>query len=584
MNILGIHDGHTATACLLQEGSLVAMVSEERFNRQKNCAGIPQQAIRWILESTHTTPSQIDAVALSGLVQPWIDPNITIWNDTRRPILPNLIVAVTQFLPPQLWGSNPIVTPYVKLMSKMRKLDTLVKLLDELGIPIRRLTIVEHHLAHISSSYYLSPFTKERTIAEPILAITLDASGDGIGGTVSIAQGNNIKRLLFIPTYHSIGMMYKIVTRYLGMKPMDHEYKVMGLAPYAPEELAKRAYQIFSRYLGLSTDGLRFLNTSGKFDKGFEKQLERDLRGIRFDAVAAGIQLLLEEVVTAFIRNWIKHTGVKKIVLGGGIFMNVKLNMLIQSLPEIESVFFMPSAGDESNAAGAALSTAIKLGEPQIKPLNGLYLGPEFTTTQIEGTLHQYEKQVVWERIPTQFTETKTVELLLQGHIVGRFAGRMEWGARALGNRSILADGRDLSVIRKINAAIKQRDFWMPFAPSLLWERQQDYLVNPRNVDAPYMALGFHSTPLAQVHLKAALHQYDLTCRPQLVRSEINPRYHNLLKEWERLTGCGGLLNTSFNLHGEPIVCSPKDAIETFLRSEIDDLMIEDYWIQRKNN
>jgi carbamoyltransferase len=572
MNILGIHDGHTATACLLKDGVLAAMASEERFNRKKSWGGAPSRATRWVLESTRTDPSTIDAVALSWLVQPTREFSI------RGDFPPNTVTPVARFLPQWLLASDAIVAPYVNLMSRFRNMKSIVSMLDGLGVPHVPIQRVEHHLAHAAAGYYLSSFAQEQA---PTLVITLDGSGDGLSGTVSIGRGHSLERQLALSSYHSPGLIYSLVTQYLGMKPAEHEYKVMGLAPYAPEELAEQARKIFAGYFSLSPDGLRIVNTSGAWGPGFIQKLERDMRRIRFDAVAAGAQLHLEDVIVKFIRNWINRTGVRTVAIGGGLFMNVKLNMLIQNMPEVERVFFMPSGGDESLAMGAATWVAAQRGESHIQPIDKLYLGPEFSCDEIEAALRQFQDRVCWERVDQP--EVKAAELLVQGRVVGRFAGRMEWGARALGNRSILADGRDLAVIRKINAAIKQRDFWMPFAPSILWERRNDYLVNPRGVDAPYMILAFPSTPLAQQHLRSALHQYDLSCRPQLVREETNPHYHRLLKEWERLTGCGGLLNTSFNLHGEPIVCTPQDALETLLRSEIDDLMMENFLVRRKS-
>jgi carbamoyltransferase len=572
MNILGIHDGHTATACLLKDGVLVAMASEERFNRKKSWGGVPKLATRWVLESTQTDPHSIDAVALSWLVQPTRDFSI------RGDFPPNPVTPVARFLPQWLLASNAIVKPYVALMSRVRDMWSIVSMLDELGVPHAPIQRVEHHLAHAAACYYLSLFAQER---QPTLVITLDGSGDGLSGTVSIANGHALERKLAITSYHSAGLIYSLVTQYLGMKPAEHEYKVMGLAPYAPEELAEQAREIFAGYFRLSDNGLSIVNTSGAWGPGFVKRLEHDMRRIRFDAVAAGAQLYLEDVLINFVRNWIKHTGIHTVAIGGGVFMNVKLNMLIQNLTEVERVFFLPSGGDESLAMGAATWVAVQRGEPHIQPIGPLYLGPEFSCDEIQVALNQYAGRVTWEHVADP--EHQAAELLVQGRVVGRFAGRMEWGARALGNRSILADGRELGVIRKINAAIKQRDFWMPFAPSILWERRNDYLVNPRDVDAPYMILAFPSTPLAQSHLKSALHQYDLSCRPQLVRQESNPRYHYLLREWERLTGCGGLLNTSFNLHGEPIVCTPQDALETLLRSEIDDVLMENFLVRRKS-
>lgn len=571
MNILGINDAHTATACLMKDGVIVAMASEERFNRKKSWGGVPGLATRWVLESTHTAPRSIDAVALSGLMKP--SREFSIHGD----LPPRSMTPLARLLPQWLLASDVLVEPYVKLMSRFRDMESISLMLSELGLAHVPVQLVEHHAAHAAAAYHFSQFAGDHP---PTLVITLDGSGDALSGTVSIARDRTLQRQYAVSTYHSPGLMYSLVTQYLGMKPVEDEYKVMGLAPYASEEAAAYARKIFAGYYSLSPNGLSIVNTSGTWGPGFVRKLERDMRRVRFDAVAAAAQLHLEEVIVRFIRNWVNHTGIRTLALSGGVFLNVKLNMLIQAIPEIERVFFLPGAGDESLAMGAAAIVSLQRGELHVQPLDKLYLGPSFPAGEIEIALRQFSDQVTWERVTGP--ELKCAELIADGHIVARFAEGMEWGARALGNRSILADGRDLTAIRKINVAIKHRDFWMPFAPSVLWERRNDYIVNPRDVDAPYMTIAFHSKPLAQQHLRAALHQYDLTCRPQLVRKDTNPRYHRLLKEWERLTGCGGLLNTSFNLHGDPIVCAPGDAVETLLNSGIDDLMMEDYLVRRR--
>jgi carbamoyltransferase len=256
--------------------------------------------------------------------------------------------------------------------------------------------------------------------------------------------------------------------------------------------------------------------------------------------------------------------------------------MLVNQMDEFDEVYFLPSCGDESNAAGAALASAWQLHQAAGKefdpdPLDTLYLGPAFTNDAVEAALARYDGQLQWRK--SDDVERETARMLADDLVVGRMSGRMEFGARALGNRSILARGASLNNVRKINAAIKMRDFWMPFAASMLAERSADYIANPTKTPAPYMVLAFPSTPLAASELMAGLHPFDLSCRPQIVERDWNPKFHRLLKCYEELTGVGAVLNTSFNLHGDPLVCTPADALDTYLRSDLDVVTIEDYVI-----
>lgn len=576
MKILGIHDGHIATACLIEDGRILSMVSEERFTRIKNSGGIPRNAIDWVLQSTQTRADEIDAVAVVGLIDPIAD--ISSYTRSRHKYF-SLLAA---HLPKNILGNQQFYQPYLRYKQRKRKAFTELKqVLNSHGISYSKIYQVEHHEAHASTAYYLS---WHRNGNDPVLIITVDGSGDGLCGTVSIGEGHVLKRIKSIPSYHSPGIMYSRVTQYLGMKPLEHEYKVMGLAPYAPEKIADRAYNVFKKYLSLSPDGLSFENHSGAWGNSFLTRLQEDFFQIRFDGIAAGLQNRFEELMVQFISNWITHTGIQNLTLSGGSFMNVKLNMLLMDLENIRQLFIMPSGGDESTALGAALKVyvdqCVERGfSPDIQPLRDLYFGPDFSEEEIEETLFQYKDQVQYKRLSN--VEEETARLLAQGKIVGRMAGRMEWGARALGNRSILANPSQLEIVKKINAAIKMRDFWMPFAPSILWERREDYLNYEKDGLAPYMIRAFRSTPLAQKELVASLHPFDLTCRPQLVQKAWNEKYYTLLKHFEALTGIGGILNTSFNIHGYPIVCSPADALETLLNSGLDHITLENYLVER---
>lgn len=577
MRILGIHDGHNATACLYVDGEIVAMVSEERFSRRKNQSGFPRLAVQWLLRAYDVDPKDLDLVAVPGLVTPMQE-----FGQHQGPWY--RLASTASRVAPRLLASRAAVSAYQTLRNLGGgRLAQVSRHLEPLGIPSSRVRLVEHHTCHAHAAYWLDP----RRRSGPTLVVTLDNTGDGLCGSVSLAAANRVERIAAFPSLHSIGMMYTAVTRYLGLKAIEDEYKVMGLAPYARGPLADRVYQVLRRHMDLSPDGLAIVNRSGLWEDAYVRRFRTELAPFRFDHVAGGVQRLLEELVLPFLKAWSRRTGVRKLALGGGVFMNVKLNMLIDADPEFEDVFFLPSCGDESIAAGAVLHcawelhrSAGRLFEP--RPLGPLYLGPAFSNAEVEAALAAYQDRLVWRRY--EDVDRKTAQLLAANLLIGRMSGRMEFGARALGNRSILARADSLNNVRRINAAIKMRDFWMPFAPAILWERRHDYTVNPKDSPAPYMILAFPSTPLARTELLAALHPFDLSCRPQLVDTDFNPRFHRMLKAYEKATGCGGVLNTSFNLHGDPIVCTPHDAIETYLNSDLDVLTMEDYvvWDPRR--
>jgi carbamoyltransferase len=283
------------------------------------------------------------------------------------------------------------------------------------------------------------------------------------------------------------------------------------------------------------------------------------------------------------VKNCIKKTNVHKIACGGGVFMNVKANKKISELPEVDELFVFPSCGDESLSIGAAYylyaQKCLECGiSPQIDPLMNLYFGDSFSRSDAKETIRTAGGQFEFEYVSD--IEKRVSELLVDGKIVARCKGRMEFGARALGNRSILADPSNPKCIREINMMIKNRDFWMPFAPVILKEREGDYIVNPKNIPAPYMILTFDTTG-ARERIIAAIHQADLTTRPQVIEREWNPEYYDIIKHFERETGIGGLLNTSFNLHGFPIVHGPKEALWTFNNSGLEYLALGDYLLHK---
>ena len=373
-------------------------------------------------------------------------------------------------------------------------------------------------------------------------------------------------------------MLYSEITRYLGLKPWDHEYKVMGLAPYGkPEYCIDRIRKIIRQN---PKNPLKFQNTIRGYCEGVQSKLRKLLAGQRFDNIAAATQLWFEELITSWIKYAIEKTGINKIACAGGLFLNVKANKRIVEMPEVEDAFFYPAAGDSGTPVGAALQAYYDYCKaegvkPQKVPMSDVYYGPVYTNDDIKRIL----RKTGWIKKAEYYDDIDSIigELVAKGKIVARFSGRLEWGPRALGNRSILADARDYKTVWKVNFQIKHRDFWMPFAPTILEERMDEYLVNAR--PARYMILAFDTTEKRD-EIIAAVHPRDFTCRPQTL-NEWNPGYRKVIEEFQSITGVGGLLNTSFNLHGYPIVCTPEQALWTFENSKLDAIALENYLIRR---
>ena len=449
--------------------------------------------------------------------------------------------------------------------------------LKKLELDGKPLEIYDHHDCHAHAAYFGSGF---HTRGQNALVISYDGSGDGFCCRIYQAENNSLKEIHAITAYHSLGILYSRITQLMGMKPMEHEYKVMGMAPYASQDRAERINDILQKVIRLSDDGLSTVNVSRAWGASMIDKLHRAFRGHRFDWLAAGTQLHFERVMFRFIVNWLKKTNTRNLVLSGGCFMNVKLNMLLAQSEEIDQFFVLPSCGDESLAMGAAYIMNEEQNRGTSKPVEHLYFGNRCSDEEIKAALDQYGSEVGFRQ--TDDPEAAAAELLAENKIVARCGGHMEWGARALGNRSIMANPKNMTTIHRINKAIKMRDFWMPFAPSVLYEKRGEYIVNPEDYRAPYMIIAFPSTDRAKEEMPAALHPFDQTCRPQVVEQTMNPEYHKIISLFEEHTGIGAIMNTSFNLHGEPIVCSARDALHTLVNSDLDALVLENHIVYRK--
>ena len=568
--VLGITDSHTAGACLLRNGKIEYAISEERITRNKSEAGYPKLAVEKILQLASVEPEEIQLVALAGKYS-HEKKFYSNWDWYK-------VGYEDQLKAEQGKDDN-------KINLEDRLNDRKKAIVNHLKIDERKILVVEHHLAHAASAYLASPWIND----EQVLILTCDGSGDGICATVNIGESGRITRIAETKNNASLGKIYSRITLLLGMKPWEHEYKIMGLAPYADETGVAKSKRVLDEMLEVRESSLEF-SMKSKLSMNYSYSfLKTRLENHRFDWIAGGIQQLTEELLRRWVTNAARKTGCKKIVCAGGVFMNVKANMRISELDLIDEIFIFPSGGDESLAIGAAMyaysDILDKIGQRIcLEPLGPIYLGMEFSDSEIEEEMRKhagFEKEFSVHDNSKEGNEGHIAELLAEGEIVARFKDRMEWGARSLGNRSILADPSSFEKVRDINLAIKQRDFWMPFAPSVIAEEQHKYIENPKRIKAPYMVMGFHTKERAQTELASAIHSYDFTARPQILEKEHNISYYNLIKNFERRTGIAALLNTSFNLHGYPIVCTPENAINTLKKSGLKHLAIGNYLLSK---
>lgn len=581
MNILGINESHCASAALLKDGLILACAQEERFTRIKNQAGFPKNAIEFCLRQTSISWDDIDLIVYGAK-----NPAAAIWLRTSQKPLArffnnltattsDLTALIGRFFPWLFYFNQSIYAIFYAVYLLIRPVINFAH--RKSGF--KKTLYLDHHFAHAFAANYIFGQTQSTR-----LVITNDGAGDGVCGRVFKVRGKRWREIAQTPNKYSLGYLYYYVTELLGFTPDEEEYKVMGLSPYADAKRADRVYRIFKNLIWV--DGLSF---KAKLNRvSFRSFLKAFLSDKRFDDIAYGIQTLTEELVSEQVENAIKQTGIKQLILGGGLAANIKANLQVSKIPALKNLWVCPSPSDESVAIGACfwgykmlcLKAGVKF-NPQ--PVKNLYLGPEFNAQDIEKVIREIKGDRGYRvrKIHQSKIAQVVARLLSQGQVVARFSGRMEFGARALGNRSILADPRDVRIVKIINDSIKQRDFWMPFAPTILDEDADKYLINPKKIDSPFMMIGFETTPRAQKEIPATLHPYDQTCRPQILKREDNPAYYDIIREFKKLTGVGAILNTSFNLHGEPIVCTPEDAIRTFRKSDLKHLLLEDYLISQ---
>lgn len=591
MIILGINTNLNSSVVLMKDNKVVFGVQEERLSKIKNQPGFPSLAFKAALEQSGLKIKDIDLFAIGGKKSKIAQ--------SREDDLNKFHKRYNQIKREWFGDSENIFAKFAKKgLSKIKTAGriargerdkTLEDYLSELGA-LDRHRRYDHHHCHAGSAYY---GLKQRGDNSKYLIFSMDGGGDGNTSAVFVGENGKLKQIATSPAF-SPACVYAHITYIMGFMPHEHEYKLMGLAPYAQPKYAKIAKDVLIQFVGFDNNDQLVLTNGPKYPKvrnsqGDEKQrlvhdLFKNTLNMRFDTLAAGLQLMAEDVAVRWIKAGIEKTGIRKVLLSGGFFMNVKANKLISELPEVEFVNVFPSCGDETNAFGAAFLAYQEMkseNDPEIE-FEDFCLGPD-ATFDIEEAKNKYADKVNFEYVDD--INGRIVDLLIARKIVARASGRMEFGARALGNRSILASPDDIRIINKINAAIKKRDFWMPFAPAVMEEKLETVADVPESVKksySPYMMFTFNVKKEWQDKIIAGVHQADKTARAQTVNPRIYPEFYDIISRFEAKTGIPAVLNTSFNLHGFPIVIGACDAVDVYLNSELDVLVVGNWVITRK--
>jgi carbamoyltransferase len=587
MNILGISAYyHDAAACLVRDGEIIAAAQEERFTRKKHDAEFPANAIAYCLEEAGIQPREVDHVVFYD--KPFLKFERLL--ETYLAYAPRGFKSFSTSLP--VWLKD-------KLFQKSVISNALKHLWGKEIEWSERLLFSEHHLSHAASAFFPSPF-------EEAAVLTMDGVGEWTTTSLAIGSGNELSVVKEIQFPHSIGLLYSAFTYYTGFKVNSGEYKVMGLAPYGEP---KYADLIKSHLIDIKEDGsfaldMSYFNyatgltmTSAKFHDLFgapPRKPESELTQREMD-LAASIQAVTEEVVIKLAKGVARETGLKNLCLAGGVALNCVANGKLLREKVFEKIWIQPAAGDAGGALGAALGAYhLMLGKPRVLSgemdgMKGSYLGPQYSQKEIEHRLESVG--AIFESLSEEEMIERTAQALAGGKAVGWHQGRMEFGPRALGGRSIIADPRSPTMQKLLNLKVKYRESFRPFAPSVLREDVADWF--EINSDSPYMLLvadvvkdkridmnaeqqalfGIDKLNVPRSEISAVTH-VDYSARIQTVHLETNTQYYKLIKRFKELTGCSVLVNTSFNVRGEPIVSTPEDAFRCFMGTELDILVI----------
>ncbi len=585
--------GISSSCCIMIDGKVIAAQQEERFTRIKNYDTWPKHAIKSCLEIANVKLRDIDKVVWAGEDPPEMDYFLIKRYSSFS--FKEMVEEQYKYWYPKIYKNKKVdylklfknkidlnQAPGNKLLNKYLSFNKIEKkkfinqfkeiiVTKELGISKDKIEYIEHHECH--AFYSISNIINKKT---KLLIFTIDGSGDrGINSTVSIYKNNKLSRI-FESKKFIVGRIYRHITLLLGMKWGEHEYKTMGLAPYANYKDVNKVFDVFDKSFIIDFKTSNFLRKTIK--DCYFTFLEK-LRNFRFDNIAGGLQIFAERKILKWINFWLNKTKIYNISYSGGVSMNVKVNQEISKIKKIK-FFDVPGSGtDESLSIGACFAYMNKQ-KIKVKSLENLYLGYQVNTNEILSVLKKLNRKKY--KIKKNPSNKLIANLLKDGLILGRCVGKMEFGARALGNRSILADPRSYETIKKINKKIKSRDFWMPFAPSVIDKYAKNYFSIKKNVNYTQMTVCVDTKENSKKLIPSVLHPSDSTARIHMVKKKNNPDYYNLIKCFHKITKIGVLLNTSLNLHGKPIARTAKDCVEILENSDIDGIQIENYLILKK--
>lgn len=563
MNILGISPGHDTAACLLIDGEIVADAAEERFSRVKHDSHFPAGAVAFCLRHAGLDSTDIDLVAIGGRFLP-------VGLERFFGLTPQQTAALAAMRPTEVKARNLL------MKSGPNRLP-----LDTPRFPLRpgcRFVGVDHHRGHAAAAYF------SQASREPWLVLTLDGIGDDVAVGVWLAEDDDLQQLGQWGREASFGWFYGNVTEALGWQHGDGEGTTMGLAPYGDatlvgDRLDRFAPSFSGGQIASPHDygHASFFNDHGNYHWHFPEAA--DIRQIVNDCgaanVAARAQQIVEEQVLGLARHISRTHGLRRLACGGGLFLNVKLNQRLRAEANLERLWVFPNPGDAGLAVGAALAVWHEQARPgRHRQLQHISFGPAFTAADIRPFLD--ERGLAYREVDAP--ATVAAEYLAANRIVGWFQGRMESGPRALGNRCILMSAHQAENKDVLNARVKFRQAFRPFCPALLLEWKDEYLVDAG--DEPFMITAFAATAAARQRVPAVVHA-DGTLRPQTVRRDIQPLFHSLLTAFAERTGEGLLLSTSFNVRGEPIVCTPRDALRCFFDTGLDVLIIGPFVLEK---
>lgn len=558
MKVIGISESHCDAGCaLLIDGELILAVNEERFSRKKRHRGFPYRSLSWILTEAKLNLDEIDFFSIAKATAP-NDIAAYTWS-LRRHYRNDEIRAkgLVLFLDKFIWFA--LMVPYCFFATYYLNAQIWVWALKH-KIPKYKIKRVDHHSAHAYSAYFTSGF-------DGGLVISMDGQGFGLSSTISVAIGSNIHKIQQTLLPNSLGQFYSLVTIVCGFKPNRHEGKITGLSANG---LPIAELQSFVENLITFADGKIMANAI----YGHYFKARKLLKKYGKENLSYAFQKQLENIVVNYISYYFKErVHLENLVLSGGVFANVKLNQQIMTINGVKRLFVYPHMADGGSSVGAAQMLSNK---PLCKALPHLYLGPNYSVDRIKASLN---KSGLFYTEPKDISEL-VATLLVQKKIVARFDGAMEFGPRALGNRSILFSAVDNKATETLNKKLNRNDF-MPFAPVTLAEQAYKcyHLIEGVDLNTRFMTITLDCTAYMREISPAVVH-IDNTARPQFISKEMNEGYYNIVKAYHDITGIPSLINTSFNLHEEPIVCSPDDAIATYIKGQLDALVIGPYLIK----